>query len=299
MPATTGGPWTPTFEAGQVTVTDPTTGVDTVRDYAFLRPDPAATEPVPLLLAFHGGGGNAGTIAAQLGFTQLTAPLPFLTVFPEGTDVSIGNPVLDGVWNSGHAYQGAQLGVDDVAFVDALLIDVAARAATAGLRVDRGRTYACGFSNGGMMAYRLAAERSREFAAIAVICASIGGVADTVNAPDDVHINDPAVHGAEPVAVLHLQGLLDDGSPVYGGQDPAGPTPRSDLPTMDAIDLWTAHNACDPIPWVESTPHGVLRTWAGGDEDTEVKLLVMPGRGHGVPDWALDVILPFFDAHQR
>ncbi|MEM9562942.1 MAG: PHB depolymerase family esterase [Actinomycetota bacterium] len=284
------GAWTPTLDAGRLTLAD-----GTVRDYLYLAPDPAVTDPVPLVLVFHGGGGTSTIIANPLGFDELTAPLPALVVFPQGTDLP--GPSLDGVWNFGHSYLGGQVGADDVAFVDELLIELAGRSATAGWRIDQSRTYACGFSAGGMMSYRLAAERSREFAAVAVICSSIGGVADTTTAPDVVHLNDPAINGGEPVSILHLHGLLDEGVPFHGGREPTDRNPRSDVPTMDAMGLWVANNGCDPVPSVTSTPHGTLRTWSGGRGDSEVQLLLMPGRGHGVPDFALDRILRFFDDH--
>ncbi len=284
------GAWTPTLEAGRLTVAD-----GSERRYLFLAPDPAVTDPVPLILVFHGGGGNSTIIANQLGFDELTAPLPALVVFPQGTDLP--GPEVEGVWNFGHSYLGGQVGADDVGFIDELLIELAGRAATAGWRIDQSRTYACGFSAGGMMSYRLAAERSRELAAIAVICSSIGGVADTVDAPDLVHLNDPAIHGDRPVSILHLHGLLDDGVPFHGGRDPSDANPRSDVPTMDAMELWASHNGCRPVPRIESTQHGTLRTWSGGDGGSEVQLLLMPGRGHGVPDFALDRILTFFEDH--
>jgi poly(3-hydroxybutyrate) depolymerase len=130
--------WSSVFELGQVDVDG------TLRDYALLRPDPLATDPVPLLLVFHGGGGSVGTIANQFGFTALSAPLPFLTVFPQGTDVSAG-PGDDGVWNSGHGHVGATVAADDVAFIDRLLVDVAHRASSTDVRVDQSRTWASGF----------------------------------------------------------------------------------------------------------------------------------------------------------
>ena len=288
-------PWSPTLESGQITMPD-----SSVRNYRYLLPDPNVADPVPLVLVFHGGGGTPHKVANQFGFLSLQHPPPFLTVFPEGTDVSPAPSPVDGVWNAGHSYMGSQVGADDVGFIDELLVELTRRTATAGWRVDQSRTYACGFSNGGMMAYRLAAERSHELAAVAVVCASIGGVADPVADPDNVHINDPALHNGEPVSVLHLHGLLDEGLPFHGGIERTGShNPRSDLSATDAMELWATHNSCSPHPRIESTPYGTLRTWSDGDDETEVRLLVVPGRGHGVPSFALDVILPFFAAHSK
>jgi hypothetical protein len=43
----------------------------------------------------------------------------------------------------------------------------------------------------------------------------------------------------------------------------------------------------------------VLRTWIEGDHGSEVRLLTMPGMGHGVPDNVLDMIIPFLTAHAK
>ncbi len=280
--------WTPTLHPRQISGSPN-------RHYAVLEPG-AFSDPVPMVILLHGGGGNINTIANQFGVTSLPAPLPYVVVIPQGLD-PVGSMPPDGVWNSGHSFTGAAHGADDVGFIDDLLVDVAAHAAGNGYRIDQSRTYVAGFSNGGMMAYRLAAERSEEFAAVGIVAASIGGEPD-INDPGNVHVNHPAEHDAEPVAIYHIHGLLDDGMPYYGGAS-QGRTPRADLPTKAAMDIWVGHNGCDPVATIESDSEGVLRTWSDGDAGTEVKLLTMPGRGHSVPDGTLERFLAFFDQHSK
>ena len=273
------------------------------RYYGYYDPDPNVTDPVPLVVCLHGGGGNMAIMANALGFNNLAAPKPYVAVFPQGYNplAQTGAPP-DGSWNSGQAYvpyQDPNGPQDDVAFIDALLIEMAAVAAARGIRIDQSRTYAVGFSNGGMMTHRLAAERSEEFAAIAVMQASIGGDPDPADPSLPFHVNNPADHGAEPVALLQLHGLLDPKVKLTEGYLSTGPTPRSDLPVTDAVDAWVANNNCDPHPTLESNPMGLLRTWGGGDNDVEVKLLTMPGIGHQVPSGAMQVIESFLFSHSK
>lgn len=299
-----GGPF-PDYSS--IEVTDPDTGVTVTRFYTYVEPDPATTGPLPLVLAFHGGGGNMRIMYNALGFDTMPGPRPYLTVIPQGfgpdADQDPTTPDLSGIWNSGQswsAYQGftgpAQ---DDVNFIDALLLEMTRRTAIAGWRIDQSRTYAVGFSNGGMMAYRLAAERSSDFAAVAIMQAGIGGDPD----PDDpalpVHVNHPGDHGAEPVSVLQLHGLLDPGLSLTDGFIRDGLNRRSDLPVMDGVDIWVAHNGCERHPTIDSHPMGVMRTWADGDAGTEVKLLTMPSVAHQVPDGILSIIEPFLAAHHK
>lgn len=291
-----GGP-APAYSS--IEVTDSATHT---RWYTYVEPDPATTGPLPLILAFHGGGGNMQIMYNALGFNTLPNPRPYLTVFPQGWNptLSIADqataPPTDGVWNSGQGFTALQ-GTgprDDIAFIDALLLEVTRRTAMSGWRIDQSRTYAVGFSNGGMMAYRLAAERSADIAAVAVMQASIGGHPSPGDPNYRFHMNHPADHGAEPVSVLQLHGLLDPGVPLAEGRIPTGINPRADLPVIDAVDTWVDHNNCDPNATIESHAKGALRTWANGDNNTEVKLLTMPDVAHEVPDGAMNLIEPFF-----
>ncbi len=301
-------PATLPFEVGEIEVEEPSGQVVT-RYYGYIEPDQNTPDPLPLVLIFHGGGGNMSVIANQLGFDSVS-PRPYLTVFLQGDGPSRPNTPLppnvptDGLWNCGHmGFRGplAPYERDDVAFFDAILLEVTRRAATSGWRIDQSRTYAIGYSNGAMMTYRLAAERSAELAAVAVIAGSIGGHPD----PDDpsavFHVNDPGSFDAEPVSVIHFHGLLDGSVPFLGGLGEQGvpPDPRSDMRTIDAIDLWVDHNDCAHQPTVDSYHLGTRRTWSDGDDDTEVQLLLAPGIGHQVPDDVMELIEPFLASHAK
>lgn len=303
-PSRLGGPY-PDYSSLQVT--DPDTGVTTTRFYTYVEPDPATTGPLPLVLAFHGGGGNMRIMYNALEFDNAPGPRPYLTVIPQGfgpdVDGDPTTPDLNGIWNSGQswgAYQAFSGPLqNDVAFIDALLLEVTRRTAVAGWRIDQSRTYAIGFSNGGMMAYRLAAERSAEFAAVAIMQAGIGGDPDPADPALPLHINHPGDHNAEPVSVLQLHGLLDPGLSLTDGFIRSGPNPRSDLPIMDGVDIWTSHNSCRPRPTIETHPMGLMRTWGDGDNNTEVKLLTMPAVAHQVPDGIMTTIEPFLLSHSK
>ena len=86
------------------------------------------------------------------GFSALADREKFLVLYPDGMG-------LFGYlqhWNAGHCCgKAAKDKVDDVGFIAAAIEDVCDH-----LRVDRSRIYMLGFSNGGMMAYRFAAEKT-------------------------------------------------------------------------------------------------------------------------------------------
>jgi len=172
--------------------------------------------PAPLLLALHGGGGNAAQFERWTKLSQLADREGFLVAYPEG----VGHN-----WNDGRTDVQAQAfreKVDDVAFLRAVVDDVARQH-----NVDRTRVYATGVSNGGFMSSRLGIEAPDLVAAIAPV---VGGIAEGLPAP------------SKPVGVLIIQGTEDPLVP-YGGGAVAQTRGRL-IPTDEAVKRWCAANGC-------------------------------------------------------
>jgi polyhydroxybutyrate depolymerase len=159
--------------------------------------------------------------------------------------------------------------VDEVAFIDALLGDLA-RA----YPVDARRVYATGMSNGAVMAYRLAAELSARIAAVAPVA---GAVAAALGPP------------ARPVPVLHFHGTLDEYVPFLGGKGPRSITGTPYCSVEESIRTWVRWDGCDQTPSAEvlSRDGDELRvrrqTYGGGKDGAEVVLVVVEGGGHTWP----------------
>ena len=116
-----------------------------------LPPQAGDGQPLPLVINFHGGGGEPLGHERYSGMDDLADEEGFIAVYPAGTS-RFGDRLL--TWNAGGCCGYAQEeSVDDVGFVRALIDDLS----TVTL-IDRSRIYATGLSNGAMMAYRLAAE---------------------------------------------------------------------------------------------------------------------------------------------
>ena len=127
--------------------------------------------PLPMILALHGSGGTGVGFLEDAGWAELADREGVIVVAPDGQPMRpsarpsrLSNPR---VWRSGqHRGDRPRGALDDLAFFDALLTEVAGR-----WRVDPSRTFAVGHSNGGAMALRLAVERSEVFAAVASVAA--------------------------------------------------------------------------------------------------------------------------------
>jgi polyhydroxybutyrate depolymerase len=204
-----------------------------------VRVPPAAKagKPLPTVINFHGGGGNA---AVQKAYSRMDAASDrdgYIAVYPNGTGGIAGRLLT---WNAGACCGPAASGnVDDVGFSLAVLDDLAKR-----MPFDRARVYATGLSNGSMMAYRLAVEAPGQIAAVAGIAGSmtLSGFGPGVAVP-----------------VMHIHSVDDPRALYDGGLGPAFPFTNSRVlhQSVDAmLALWTTRNACADRPQVSNPVRG-------------------------------------------
>lgn len=190
---------------------------------------------LPVLLAFHGGGGNAQQFEDSSGLPEVARREGFLLVFPDGT-----GPLSLHTWNAGGCCGSAAAGaVDDVGFVAALLDDLARRAP-----VDSTRVYVTGHSNGGMMSYRLAMELGHRIAA----AAPVGGAMIV-----------EAFRPVRPVPLLHIHSVDDPRALYEGGRGPS--FPGTDVvvdhrPVEEGLAHWRAVNGCPAHPRIGEVVRG-------------------------------------------
>ena len=119
---------------------------------------------VPLVIDLHGYSGTGAIQAGLSGMPAIADANGFIAAFPDGY-----GPLGQGSWNSGTCCNPAKAaGVDDVAFMRAIVADVGTQA-----RIDLRRVYVTGLSNGALMSHRLACEAADVFAAAAPVAAPL------------------------------------------------------------------------------------------------------------------------------
>ena len=202
----------------------------------------------PLVVALPGYKQGLGLAQAQQRWADQAARGRFVAVYAGG---------YAGSWDAGLCCgSAAQARTDDVGYLDALLVRVRATHA-----IDPRRVFLAGFSNGGMMAYRYACERSDTVAAVF----SVAGPIET-----------RTCRPTAPVAVLHVHGRRDLTVPLGGvAYDHAlGARLRS---------------AADTV-----------RFWQRADGDPRLARLVVRSRlGHDWPRDGAGLAWAFFAAHPR
>jgi polyhydroxybutyrate depolymerase len=148
-----------------------------------LRRIPAMAEGRPAMIVLHGVKDTPEHFESVAGFRRFADRDGDLVAFPEGVRMSFNAGLCCG--------EAVSYGVDDVGFLSDVVSDLKARGA--------GRISVVGFSNGGMMAYRLACARPD-------LVDTVGVMSGTLEIP----------HCDGPIKALALHGLKDTAVPFTG-----------------------------------------------------------------------------------
>jgi polyhydroxybutyrate depolymerase len=250
---------------------------DRTRSYRLHVPPAAAGgKPLPLVLNLAGATQNGLLQEAQSGMDASADRDGYLVAYPDGTRISkvlTPDPVAKDAqygFNAGYCCGDPSTNhVDDVDFLLATISNIASRTS-----VDLRRVYMTGMSNGGMMAYAMAAQASTYIAAIA----SVSG-----------QVELPAIAPTRPVPTMEFHSV-DDPIALFNGVKNADP--KLVFSVMDGIRQWVKADACDPTPRTGNKIAGTgasagltatLVTYTGCREGASVDLWRLTGSGHVWP----------------
>jgi polyhydroxybutyrate depolymerase len=230
----------------------------------------SAGQAVPLLLALHGGSGNAKQFEDETGFNQIAEREGFIVVYPDGLGTF---KFALHVWNSGYIKAASDMGTDDVSFI----MDLVAYLKTT-YSIDTARVYITGHSNGAMMTDRIAAEHPELFAAAAPVSSSVGGKAT----PNSQNYTIPTP--SQPISIVRVHGLQDDNVLYFGGYSKSGFSVgvRYDDSENVSTSFWVNNNGCQSTPTVSNSSNGLIsmERFSGGKNSTEVVLVTINNENH-------------------
>jgi polyhydroxybutyrate depolymerase len=250
------------------------------RDRSYrLHVPPAAADgkPLPLILNLAGATQNGFIEEVEFGMDSTADQDGYLAAYPNGTRISTvltPDPVAKQDqygWNAGQCCGLPVTNhVNDVGFLLKVIADIAARTP-----VNLRRVYVTGISNGGMMAYAMAAEASNHIAAIA----SVEG-----------QVEIPTIHPTRAVPTLEFHSVND---PIALFKGTPNKNPKLVLSVMEGIDQWVKADGCNPKPHDGKTIVGTgavsagetatLVTYTHCRSGAEVALWRFTGSGHVWP----------------
>lgn len=227
--------------------------------------------PTPVILIFHGGGGNALNAMKSTQMNETSEKYGFLAVFPQGTGPERRGKII-GTWNADRCCGTVEKNhTDDVGFTSAMIDDLAKH-----FNVDLERIFATGHSNGALFCYKLACELSDRIAAIA---------------PNSGQDSLDSCQVKRPVAIIHFHGTADQSAKYQGGQcgGRLGDDGWECMSVPEYIDAWRKMDGCSEDKKVTyQKGAATCMTYGSCPDGVEVTLCTIEGAGHTWPGGQYD-----------
>jgi polyhydroxybutyrate depolymerase len=225
------------------------------RGYVLVEPSVIEAKSYPLVLVFHGDGGNADGFHGAWPFERATGKNAFLAY-------------LDGIGRTWDLE--TTRGNRDIAYAEAVIAAI-----EAAHPIDHGRIFATGYSSGGFLANVLACHRPGLLRAIA---SNAGGA--PYNQLEKWPNGYPKCPGQKPTAMLALHGENDFGVTLDSGRFSA--------------EYWAYVNGCNTSE-METTGYAECRVYSGCPAGKAVGFCSIPPLGHWVWDAAAEASWTFFE----
>lgn len=253
----------PGLAAGTRTVSFGFGGVS--RSYVLHVPTTVAAQrktPVALVIALHGGMGSGTQLAKTSQLDAEADRLGFVVAYPDGRLLTGPGGLTVRTWNGGGCCAPATTAdVDDVGFVAAVI-----RSLSNSTAIDPARVIVGGHSNGAILSWRIACERSDVLSAVVIVEGSL---------------ERPACTPSRGVTLTQIHGDNDQLLPLAGGYG-TGPSGTNFTSAAASQAMWTTAQHCG-TPVASSDVHLSITTWSGCTGATTTKQIIIAGGTHA---WA-------------
>lgn len=249
-----GPPTVPVTDAQKTVTSTRTIDVNRMpRTYEIVASTRRASARIPVIVVLHGRSVTPAIEEVRDGLVPLARAGRVVLVYPAGRGQS---------WNAGTCCGPAHAaGVDDVAFVDALI-----RSLRNDPSIAASRLALVGYSNGGKLAYDVVCQRPSLVSAVAIV-AAVPVV--------------PCPAGA-PVSLLQIAGTAD-AEVAYDGPGGNAVNGFRESTVAAQVATWRARDRCSGMPTVHVTGSLRTETWTACAPGSRVQLATYVGGTHSWP----------------
>ena len=193
-----------------------------------------------MVVALHGGGGNAQNIKDHLKMDGVAEKYGFIVAYLNGSDASARLPGKMKAWNAGNGCCGEpyKTKVDDVGYISDAVHYLARK-----YGVNPKRVFGIGHSNGAMMTETLMCETDLYQSAISLA----GSLMTEVD-------SCPAARGK---TILAIHGMADANVPPGGGKGTRGATNIAFKSEADSRSMFESSGGKYIIQWLQGTDHSL------------------------------------------
>ncbi|HLL60942.1 MAG TPA: alpha/beta hydrolase-fold protein [Candidatus Nitrosocosmicus sp.] len=215
-----------------------------------------------LIIALHGRGMNSLGMELYSDLSKKADKKDFIVVYPNGTADSMGK---NRSWNAGFCCNPAMdTYVDDIRFINELI-----RYLNEKYNVQKKEIYVTGFSNGGMLAYKLSEASPKKFAGIAVISGAFNG--SVIKGRPYLFLSK-----IEPIPVLIIHGMKDKNIPYDGSSGKHEDS--SFLSYKKTVEFWVQNNSISVKPKSNITKEYTENMYEQQGRSKVVSILIKEGK---------------------
>ncbi len=203
--------------------------------------------PAPVVFCLHGLGDNMNAFSG-IGFNYVADLFGWIVITPQALDAVVLGQNFGAAWNSGAGaenvvYNNINLGniilnedVDDSGFLMAVLDSLENN-----FNINTDSVFFTGFSLGGFMCNRIAAEHSDRITAVASVSGTFGKFfTPNPSAP----VNTLHIHGTDDQTIGYENAELDTGVGIYS----------VGMGAEACVEFWRNYNVCDVEPILTNFP---------------------------------------------
>lgn len=220
-------------------------------------------KPMPLVVVLHGVNENDKDIATLSKMSQKADKEGFIVAYPNATKWLGTNSWQ--AWDTQNGILPPGTSSNDVGFVGKMIDSISNQ-----MGVDKNRIYVTGFSNGGMLAHRIATDLSDKVAAVAIVGGAMSGYETKPKSP---------------VSIMTLNGTEDCIVPITGLES-CEKLHKIGVPKFQpgayTFDFWAKANGATTSTTNESSSRLIVQRAVNPNTDAEVVSYMLVGGKH---DW--------------